>query len=342
MSLTEVDLAMGVSFSATNSGQGSMSQTFVIYSFGNSTSLASVASVSGSSSWSTGTANGAAPWTSIQGGWSGNLVHPITFASTAVPQGEYVFGHEFELSMANAGHSASLYGDVGFGSSAITAFTAAPTVASALSTGGLFTGSAFTASASSALTAFSATPTNATVLSSSGLSAVTGITSFINTAATNATVFGITHASTAGSTYASASSTAVIAATWAAIPWIAGTNARTDFTGVTAASVLSNAGTSAYAGFLGSEGLSSGSFLSASAGVNALSNAGTAAMTLGNAAVLSFGFVGTASNSTNMNQFIAGILSTAAAPASIALTNAALTYGGSAVLVQPWFQLCGS
>ena len=69
MNLTEVQLAFGVSFPATNQGQGSISQTLEIYSFGNSTSLASVASASRSVSWASGTTTSGTA-SSLQQGWA--------------------------------------------------------------------------------------------------------------------------------------------------------------------------------------------------------------------------------------------------------------------------------
>ncbi len=71
MNLTEVQNIIWIGFPATSQGQGSMSHSFAIYSFGNSTSLASLISASGSSSWTTGTvtAGGAASITQFQGGW---------------------------------------------------------------------------------------------------------------------------------------------------------------------------------------------------------------------------------------------------------------------------------
>jgi hypothetical protein len=345
MAMTEVDLAMGVSFSATNAGQGSVSQSFVLYSFGNSTSLASVASISGSSSWSTGTAAASAPWTSIQGGWSGNLIHPITFASTSLNAGEYIVGHLFELSMANSGHSAAIYGDVGMLSSAVTAFSAAPTAASAFSTGGISSASAFSATSnitvnSEGLTgasAFTGT-TNITLSSMAVASFGSALRLMSYGTSTDAVTMGGTASASAISGFSKAATASFNSL---AGSYINGTTAQTALSaaGYKAGSIIT--GTTA-ATALSASGYVTGSIISSTAGVNAISNGSTAAMTLGYPAVLSFGFVGTASASTNMNIFIAGIMSTGAAPASIALTNTALTYGGSACMVQPWFQLAGS
>jgi hypothetical protein len=111
MNLSEVDLAQNISFGATNSGAGQYSQSFVIYSFGNSTSLASVMSVSKSWSWSSGTVtNAASTLTNIQGGWSSQIIHPMTFASSSLSPGEYVIGNLINFSVSSSQWSVSLYG----------------------------------------------------------------------------------------------------------------------------------------------------------------------------------------------------------------------------------------
>jgi hypothetical protein len=332
MTLTKVDLAMGISFSATNSGQGTMNQSFIIYSFGNSTSLASVASISGTSSWASGTAAAGAPWTSIQGGWSGNLIHPLTFASIAVSQGEYIFGNLFELSMANSGHSAAIYGKVGLLSSSATVFTVAPTVASALSSGGLSAGSVHASTTSTAATIFTATPTAINVLSSSALASFPSGIHFASLTFTNTA--NIIASATGGTLIGLGSQSAALTMSFASL---AGSYHSASVSGA----ALSNAGTLAWP-LLSTGGLVAGSFLTASTAVAAISNTGTGSVALVNGGILSFGFVGTASASTNMNLFVNGILSTGAAPASIALSNAALSYGGNAAWLQPWFGLCGS
>jgi hypothetical protein len=337
MTITEADLAMAISFAATNNGAGTKSQTFVIYSFGNSTSLASVASVSGTSAWSSGTSTtaGATSLSQFQGGWSGSLIHPFTFASSALPAGEYVFGHLLDFAQAAAASTwtLSMFGDAGalFVTSA-TAFSAAPSAASAMSSGGLLAGSFHTASSSSSLTAFSAAPSAVNVLSSSALASFGSALRMFSV--TNSTT-GITMGATASAGALSGLS-AISTGTFTSV-------AGSYHTASGSGAVISNAGTSAFAGFLGSGGLLAASAHTASGSLNVISNVGTAAMTLASAGAMAFGFVGTASASTNPNNFVAGIMSTGAPPVSINLaTVAALTWSGSAILAQPWFQLAGS
>ena len=107
MSLTEVDLAFGIAFPATNQGQGSMSQSFEIYSFGNSTSLASVMSASRTVSWASGTTT-AGTISSLQQGWAGNNIQPFTFPASSLSAGEYAVGHL--LSWAAQSHVVDNFG----------------------------------------------------------------------------------------------------------------------------------------------------------------------------------------------------------------------------------------
>lgn len=129
MSLTEVDLALGINFPVTSQGAGSISQSFVLYSLGNSTSLGLVCSTSGSSAWSTGTSTtaGATSLTQFQGGWSGNLIHPMTFGSTKVTAGEYVAGHLLAFGQGSSTWTVGLYGPVGIGNTTTSAVTAVGT-----------------------------------------------------------------------------------------------------------------------------------------------------------------------------------------------------------------------
>jgi hypothetical protein len=205
MSLTEVDLAFGVSFPATNQGQGSLSQSFIIYSFGNSTSLASVLSASRAVSWASGTTT-AGTSSSLQQGWSGPNIQPFTFASTSLAAGNYAVAHLLSWAAESTSWFVSVYGGPGLisatqsavtnltsatlgaassfatGSSVLTVFTAAPTGVNAMSSAGLNAGSVHTASASSAITAFTAAPTAANVLSSAGFAAASGITGALGVA----------------------------------------------------------------------------------------------------------------------------------------------------------------
>src|SRR5436853_2341302 len=72
MTITEIQHALSIAFPATNQGAGTMSQSFAIFSIGNSTSLATLYSTSGSSAWATGTstAGASSSLTQYQAGWS--------------------------------------------------------------------------------------------------------------------------------------------------------------------------------------------------------------------------------------------------------------------------------
>jgi len=115
MTLTEFDIAIGLAFPATNQGAGTLSQSFAMYSFGNSTSLASVMSFSSSSAWSTGTSTtaGAASLTEFQGGWAGSIIQPMTFASSSISAGEYVIGYLQNFAQGSSTWTVSLFGQLG-------------------------------------------------------------------------------------------------------------------------------------------------------------------------------------------------------------------------------------
>jgi len=184
--LTEVDLALGITFPATNQGAGTLSQYFVVYSIEGSTGFTSVMSASGTSSWNTGvsTVGASASLTQFQGGWSVAQIHPMTFASTSLTPGEYVVGHLLNFSQASSTWTVGLYGAVESlaQSTSITAFTASPTAASVLSSNGLTAVSAFTGTTnitvdSLALSAASAlTGTTNITLSSMAIHSASGIT----------------------------------------------------------------------------------------------------------------------------------------------------------------------
>lgn len=112
MNLSEVQLAMDIDFPATNQGAGTMSQSFVLYSFGNSTSLASVMSASSAHTWGTGTitAGASTSLTQFQGGWSVPKIHQFTFASTSVGPGDYVIGNLVNFAQGSSTWTIQLYG----------------------------------------------------------------------------------------------------------------------------------------------------------------------------------------------------------------------------------------
>lgn len=412
IALSEVDMAMSIS---GNGGAATLSSSFVLYSFGNSTSLASVVSASSAFAYTTGTSTvaGSTSLTQFYGGWSAPAIQPLTFASSLVPAGEYVVGNL--LAFNETGTNVAelyLFGGNGLSSagvavtistqaipqfstvsasvltntanSAITAFTAAPTAASALSSGGLAAISAFTSSASSALTAFTAAPTGFSAMSSIGLAAASGLTglSSLSTGQAADTNWFVTHASST----ASSASADLTVATLVQASYVASlaTLAGSIHTNSSSGGVISNLGTAGVS-LLSTGGLSAGSFIGTSGSVAAISNVGTAAVTIltgtgnvaatlqtatsaavsavtaaslqtageqfspiafGISALPNFVYIGTGSTTSSapgqFSHFIAGIMSTGAAPASIALTSTAVTYTGSYAFQQPWFALVGA
>jgi hypothetical protein len=340
LNLTEVDLALGITFPSSSQGAGTLSQSFILYSIVGGTALSSVLSISGTSAWTTGltTVIGSISLTEFQGGWSAAQIHPMTFASTSIAAGEYVVGHLLNFAQVSSTWTVALYGAMESlaQSTSITAFTASPTAANALSSGGLAGGSVHTASSSSSLTAWSAAPTGMSAMSSSGLVAFGSSKSFITAANSTTGLFlGASAGSVSVSGLGSAATTVSLVTTAGSFHSASGSGA-----------VMSNAGTAAFAGFLGSGGLSAGSFHTATGSVAAISNAGTAQINPLYPTIPSFVYIGTGS-STGANAalpscFIAGIMSTGAAPASIALSTTALTFSGTAVNAQPWMAMIGS
>lgn len=310
MALTEIDAALSIGFPATNQGAGTLSRSMAIYSFGNSTSLASVVSVSGTSSWQTGTSTSGAvvSLTQFQGGWSTPLIQPMTFAGSTIDAGEYVIGQLFNFAQGSSTWTLNFYGANGlntFLASAATNLTSA--TLGALSSGGLAAVSAHTGSTSTALTAWSAA---ASAMAFSGVGSTAGFST------TNVSTF------TAGSL--------VIKAT------------------ATAASTLSLLLNTATAGFnmLSSAGFSAGSFVGTSGSVGAVTNVALGALsssTLAQMTLPIFGYIGTGSTTSNFpTAFFNGIMSTGAIPVAITLTSTAVTYSGSIAFQIPWFQLIGS
>jgi hypothetical protein len=305
MNLSEIDVAMSIGFPATNQGAGTMSRSLVLYSFGNSTSLASVFSISGTSAWNTGTstAGTSVSLTQFQGGWSSPLIQPMTFASTLISPGEYVVGQLFNFAQGSSTWTLNFYGVQAvstFLASAATNLTSASLAV--LSAGGLLAASAHTGSASIA------------VLSNAGTLAVNNMELSSNTFA--------------GTGLSALSSATSVSAKTVSI------QARTIFSAApTVASVMS------------SSGLLAGSFITASTAVNAVTNVALGALnssTLAQLTLPNFGFIGTGSTTSGFpTAFVNGIMSTGAIPVAITLTSAAVTYSGSAAFQQPWFQLCG-
>lgn len=319
MNLSEIDLALGLSFNATNQGAGTLSQSLGIYSFVNSTSLSSVLSISGTSAWTTGTSTvgGSASLTQFQGGWSGNNLQGMTFASSKLSAGEYVVANLLNFAQGSSTWTAALYGQVGISSSSIAVVTGITSATlSVLSTGGLSAVSAITGISSygSSFWALEISP----AVTASGVS---GFTMFLGTSS-GSFATGVT------ATYISFSGTGTIkssATNWSLI------------------------GNSANSNIISSVGSRAGSFFTGTTAVGAVTAVGAAALssaTFATTSALTFGYVGTGSTTGVTNnyglQFVAGIMSTGALPATINLTSTAVTFQGGPLMQQPWFQLVGA
>ncbi len=295
MSLTEVDLAFGIAFPATNQGQGSMSQSLMVYSFGNSTSLATVLSASRAVSWASGTTT-AGTASSLQQGWAGNNVQPFTFAASNLSAGEYAVAHLLSWAAESTSWTVSVYGGNAQSSltaSAVTNLTSASLAAAA----SFITGS-------SALTAFSGV-TSAGVMTSAGLLAgsfftATGIGNVLSNSATGASGFLSTGGLLAGSFFTASGS----------------------------GNVLSNSATGAY-GFLSTGGFLAGSFFTTSGSGSMLSNAGTAVVNLGTALnVSSYNSSFIAPNVPDANKVVSGTLSIPIVLNSVSTAVGACTAAG--------------
>ncbi len=310
MTLTEVDMAFGLGFNLTSNGAGTMSRSLAIYSFGNSTSLATVASISGSSSWNTGTvtAGGSTSLTQFQAGWGGGglvtpFIQPMTFNSTSLAAGEYVIGQLFDFAQATSTWSLSIYGQVPTRSASINIVSSVLTDSlGALSSGGLATVSAFTGSGT------------VSALSNAGTLAINN--------------YELSSNSFAGSAASAiATATAISTKTFSI-------QSRTIFSAApsTAGVMLSTAM------ITGSLHTSSASFAALTLALNQF-----VTVTYARSGGSIFNFVGTGSALSQFPYyFSAGIMSTGAIPTAITLTSTAVTYTGSAAYMQPWFALMGS
>ena len=313
MTITEIDAAFGFWFNLSNNGAGTMSRGMVIYSFGNSTSLASVASVSSTSAWTTGTvtAGTSVSLTQFQAGWGGAgavvpFIQPMTFASTALAAGEYVVGQLFDFAQL-AGASTwtlSIYGQQAYSSATVAgiSFISASDTVGVMSSGGLAAVSAFTGS------------TSAAVFSNAGTLAINNYelssNSFVGSAAS-----------------AIATATAISTKSFSI-------QSRTIFSAAPST-----------AGVLSSAGFSAGSFIGTSATVSV--NAGVFAASVTNTFLRpqggAFSFIGTGSTTSNYPYYFSnGVMSTGAIPTAITLTSSAVTYSGTIAMRQPWFALIGS
>jgi hypothetical protein len=216
MSISEIQHALSIAFPATNQGAGTMSQSFAIFSIGNSTSLATLYSASGSSAWNSGTSTAGASTslTQYQGGWSLPFIQPMTFAASTLSAGDYVIGRLFDFAQSQSTWTLNFYG-----ANAATSLSTASL--GALSSAGLAAVSAFTGSGS------------AIAISNSGTLAIN-----------NYELSSNTFAGSAASAIASA--TSISTKTFSI-------QARTGFSGLTAMNVFSSTVLSA-GSFIGTSG----------------------------------------------------------------------------------------
>jgi hypothetical protein len=305
MTISEIQQALSIAFPATNQGAGTMSQSFAIFSIGNSTSLATLYSASGSSSWNTGTSTAGASTslTQYQGGWSAPFIQPMTFATTTLSAGDYVIGRLFDFAQASSTWTLNFYG-------ANAAATATASFASSI------------------------TWTVSNVMQFSGLAAVSAFTgSGTVSVFSNAGTLAVNNWELSSNTMAATAVSAITSAT----------SISTKSASITARTIFSAAPSTA--GVLSSTALSAGSFFGTTGSLAALASAslGSATSTLASTALPNFGFIGTGSTTSGLpTVFMAGIMSTGGIPAAITVTSNAVTYSGSVAFQQPWFALVGS
>ena len=212
MNLSEVDLALSMAMATAASSTGSygvVARTLVVYTFGNSTSLGSLYSTSQSITFvgTSTTTGGLTNRSNLVAGWTqaGGVIAPMTFASSALAPGDYVFGNLISFS-GSANATISLFGQVANPVASVQNVTTQATAAMTVGTGTIASTAASLAAANSTgLSAFGSsnmwmhgTATTWTV------SATAGTTVSANAAMTYS-------ASTlAGSYIANSSSTAVV------------------------------------------------------------------------------------------------------------------------------------
>lgn len=306
MSLTEIDCAMRIAFNASSDGAGTMSRSLAIYSFGNSSSLATVCSASGTSSWNSGTvtAGASTSLTQFQDGWALGgaglaplpIIQPFTFAATQITGGEYVVAQLFDFAQVSSTWSVSLFGPLGKATNSLSSWIGA--AASGI------TGTA----AGSGVTGVSSYASNFLALSTAG-----SLSSFL---------FQGT-ASTAASSQTLSVSTLNVTLT--------NSNKSCSF---------QLGGVQSNSNIVSSIGVTAGSILTGLTAGSMMTN--SQAITLAATSLPSIRFIGTGSGSSGASgQFIAGTMSTGAIPVSIALSSTAVSYT-AANYRQPWFALVGS
>jgi trimeric autotransporter adhesin len=308
MSLSEIDVAMSIGFPATNQGAGTMSRSMVIYQFGNSTSLASVVSVSGTSAWNTGTvtAGASTSLTQFQAGWSTPQIQAMTFAASSLSRGDYVVGQLFNFAQGSSTWTLNFYGAQGQ--------------------------STFLASAATNLTSATLGAISAATVAGSG---ITGISSYASQFLALSTAGSLTAFRIQGTASTAASSQTLSVSTWQAT-----------LTNTAKSCSFQLAGESSNSNIISSVGTVAGSIINGITTLGAVTNVALGALnssTLAQAALANFGFIGTNSTTSGFpTWFEAGIMSTGAVPTAITATSAAVTFSGSAAFQQPWFALVGS
>jgi hypothetical protein len=308
LNLTEVDLAMGISFPATNNGAGTMSQSWVLYSLGNSSSLASVMSTSSTYAWATGTSTAGASTslTQFQGGWSIQKLHPMTFAITSTSAGEYVVGNLIDFSQAASTWTIALLGQLG-------SITNSTTLSNVTTTGQ----TTFAGLSNAGTLSFS-------VLSNAGTAVRTALSAAAQLAITNVEAT-VAAASASGATLTSNSS------------YARSNVARTVLTASTSQSITAFTAAPTVAG------ITAFSIAPTSATVLSSVALSTQSIVPQYLTVPNLVYIGTGSTTSALpSVFLAGIMSTGAIPAAITLSSTAVTQWGTAAGAQPYFALIGS
>lgn len=216
MTLTEADIALGISFPATSQGAGTLSQSWGLFSFSNSTKLVNVMSTSGSSAWSTGTSTtaGATSLSQFQGGWSVPQILPLTFASTSTTAGEYVVGNLINFAQGTSTWSIALYGALANQTSSqtinpMTSF--GQTSFAAISSVATSTGTMVSSAANLAITNVEATNTFTSVLATLLTVGISGVArTFLSASTTAAAVTSVSGVTATGVSSLAASTISII------------------------------------------------------------------------------------------------------------------------------------
>jgi collagen type IV alpha len=306
INLSEIDVGIKISFNTTSDGAGTMSRSMAIYSFGNSTSLGSVASFSATSSWGTGTATAGASSsiTQFQGGWTSANIQPMTFAASSIAASEYVIGQLFNFNQASSSWSISLYGIQGV-------------------------------STQSAVLAVGSSTDTAQAGSVAAGSGITGISSYASQFLALSTAGSLTQFVLSQTASVAASSTSAA---------INSLSVAGSFTNTAKSISFQLKGESSNSNIVSSVGTVAGSIFTSTAVISALTSLSAALggpFVINNPVGL--GFPSTGSTTFGISSvFQYGLMSTGAIPTAITLTSAAVTYTGSLPARQPWFALIGS